>query len=91
MLNHVIQMIVKRQLFPIDRSTSLNETQMEQYLIKSLIISIIWSFSGDSQLKYRQQLGEFIMNNIQNSRISLPADKTLPIIDFEVIINNFHY
>ena len=75
----------------IDRSILLNETQIQQYLIKSLIISIVWSFSGDSQLKYRQQLGEFIMISIQNSHISLPADKSLPIIDFEVIINNFHY
>lgn len=83
MLNHVIRTIIKRQLFSPDR-TSLNEKQIEQFLIKSLIISMIWSFSGDSKLKYRQQLGEFIMNTIKNSNISSPADKSLPIIDFEV-------
>ena len=87
MLNHVIRTIVKRQLFSIDRTTPLSERQVEQYLIKSLIISTIWSFSGDTKLKYRQQLGEFIMNTIQNKNISSPADRSLPIIDFEVKIS----
>ncbi len=87
MLNHVIRTIVKRQLFSADRTTPLNEKQIEQYLIKSLIISMIWSFSGDSKLKYRQQLGEFIMNTMKNKSISSPMDKSLPIIDFEVKIN----
>ena len=46
MLNHVLRTIVKRQLFPIDRTiTQLGNKQIEQYLIKSLIISMIWSFS----------------------------------------------
>jgi dynein heavy chain 1 len=89
MLNHVIRTIIKRQLFSADRTTPLNEKQIEQYLIKSLIISMIWAFSGDSKLKYRQQLGEFIMNTIKNKNISSPADKSLPIIDFEVNINLF--
>ncbi|CAF3748715.1 unnamed protein product [Rotaria sordida] len=84
MLNHIIRTIIKRQLFSADRATPLNEKQIEQYLIKSLIISMIWSFSGDGKLKYRQQLGEFIMNTIKNNSISSPADKSLPIIDFEV-------
>ncbi|CAF4574901.1 unnamed protein product [Rotaria sp. Silwood1] len=84
MLNHIIRTIIKRQLFSTDRATPLNEKQIEQYLIKSLIISMIWSFSGDGKLKYRQQLGEFIMNTIKNHNISSPVDKSLPIIDFEV-------
>ena len=84
MLNHVLRTIIKRQLFSGDRASPLTEKQIEQYLIKSLIISMIWSFSGDSKLKYRQQLGEFIMNNLKNSQISAPADRSLPIIDFEV-------
>lgn len=86
MLNHVVRTVVKRQVFSADRSTPLNNRQVEQYLIKSLIISMIWSFSGDGKLKYRQQLGEFIMNNLKNSQISAPADRSLPIIDFEVKI-----
>jgi dynein heavy chain 1 len=87
MLNHVVRTVVKRQLFSADRATPLTEKQIEQFLVKSLIISMIWSFSGDAKLKYRQQLGEFIINTIKNSNISLPADKSLPIIDFEVIYN----
>jgi len=89
MLDHVIRTIVKRQLFSIERTTPLNEKQIEEYFVKSLIISMIWSFSGDTKLKYRQQLGEFIMNTIKNSNISSPTDKSLPIIDFEVIINYY--
>ena len=84
MLNHVLRTIVKRQLFAGDRSSPLPEKQVEQYLIKSLIIAMIWSFSGDSKLKYRQQLGEFIMANLKNNQVSPPADRSLPIIDFEV-------
>ncbi|CAF1453141.1 unnamed protein product, partial [Rotaria magnacalcarata] len=84
MLNHVIRTIVKRQLFSNDRATPLTEKQIEQYLIKSLIISMIWSFSGDGKLKYRQQLGDFIMNTIKNNNIAPPTDRSLPIIDFEV-------
>jgi dynein heavy chain 1 len=84
MLNHVIRTIVKRQLFSNDQTTPLTEKQIEQYLVKSLVISMIWSFSGDTKLKYRQQLGEFIMNLIKSSNMSAPADKSLPIIDFEV-------
>ena len=80
MLNHVLRTIVKRQLL----SSPLNDRQIEQYFVKSLIISMVWSFSGDSKLKYRQQLGEFIMNTMKNSRISPPNDRNLPIIDFEV-------
>lgn len=84
MLNHVVRTIVRRQLFSADRLSPLTNKQIEQYLVKSLIISMIWSFSGDSKLKYRQQLGEFIMNTIKNGSVSAPADKSLPIIDFEV-------
>lgn len=84
MLNGVLRTIVKRQLFSGDRATPLTERQMEQYLIKSLIISMIWSFSGDGKLKYRQQLGDFIMNSMRSGQISAPADKSLPIIDYEV-------
>ena len=87
MLNHVVRTIVRRQLFSADRQSPLTNKQIEQYLVKSLIISMIWSFSGDSKLKYRQQLGEFIMNTIKNGNVSAPADKSLPIIDFEVSVN----
>lgn len=86
MLNHVIRTIVRRQLFSTNGTTALTERQIEQYLIKSLIICMIWSFSGDGKLKYRQQLGEFIMNTIRNKTISPPTDRSLPIIDFEVSI-----
>ena len=84
MLNHVIRTIVKRQLFSADRSAPLNDNQVEQYLIKSLIISMIWSFPGDRKLKYRQKLGDFIMNAMENKKLSSPPDRSLPIIDFEV-------
>ena len=90
MLNGVLRTIVKRQLFSGDRATPLTDKQMEQYLIKSLIISMIWSFSGDSKLKFRQQLGDFIMNTIRSGQVSAPADRSLPIIDYEVTAKNRH-
>ena len=48
MLNGVIRTIIKRQLFNNDK-TPLTDTQIEQYFIKSLIISMIWSFSGEDR------------------------------------------
>ena len=44
--------------------------------------AIVWSFSGDSKMKYREELGEFIRNT---TTIPLPPG-SLPVIDYEVTI-----
>jgi dynein heavy chain 1, cytosolic len=40
----------------------LSQDQLEKYVIKSLIISVIWSFSGDGKLKARKEIGDYIRN-----------------------------
>ena len=55
--------------------------QKERFVTRSLIVSISWAFSGDSKLKSREELGNFIRSV---STIPLPATSGQPIIDFEV-------
>ena len=47
-----------RKILDVD----LNQEQLEKYTIKSLIIAVIWSFSGDGKLKARKELGDYIRN-----------------------------
>lgn len=58
--------------------------QLEQYVLKSLIYAVLWSFAGDSKKKVREELGDFIR---QISTIRLPQQNNIPIIDFEIGIN----
>ena len=54
--------------------------QLEQYVPRYLIYSIVWSFSGDSKLKSRADIGDFIRSV---TTIPLPSPSA-PIIDYEV-------
>uniref|UniRef100_A0A915HKX7 Dynein heavy chain, cytoplasmic n=1 Tax=Romanomermis culicivorax TaxID=13658 RepID=A0A915HKX7_ROMCU len=58
--------------------------QLERFVTKAMISSVIWSFTGDSKLKSRQELSDFIRSI---TTISLPPQENLPIIDFEVTID----
>ncbi|CAG0895372.1 unnamed protein product, partial [Cyprideis torosa] len=57
--------------------------QLEKFVPKSLVQSILWSFAGDCKLKGRAELGDFI-----SSATTIPlhptAGGTMPIIDYEV-------
>ncbi|XP_025833356.1 dynein heavy chain, cytoplasmic [Agrilus planipennis] len=55
--------------------------QFERYFPKCLIYAILWSFAGDSKLKTRQDLGDFIRSV---TTVQLPSGN---IIDHEVNIN----
>ncbi|KAL5291956.1 DYNC1H1 family protein [Megaselia abdita] len=55
--------------------------QLEQYIPKSLIYSILWSLAGDAKLKVRVDLGDFVRSV---TTIPLPGVQGTPIIDFEV-------
>ncbi|XP_077296363.1 dynein heavy chain, cytoplasmic isoform X2 [Arctopsyche grandis] len=58
--------------------------QMDAYIPKVLVYSLLWSFAGDSKLKGRCELGDFIRSI---STVPLPpANANQPIIDFEVSI-----
>lgn len=46
-----------------------------------LVYAILWSFSGDSRLKMRAELGEYIR---RITTVPLPSAPNIPIIDYEV-------
>ncbi len=50
----------------------LNDYQINKYLSKSILIAIIWSFSGDCHLKYKIDLCNYIK---QITKINLPNDQ----------------
>ena len=56
--------------------------QLEQYVPRYLVYSLLWSFSGDAKIKSRVEMGEFIRGV---TTIPLPGSST-PIIDYEVTI-----
>ena len=61
------------------------QEQLEQYIQRSLVYSLLWSFAGDAKLKVRSDLGDFIRSI---TTISLPpSNATMPIIDYEVVIS----
>ena len=62
--------------------TPLAPHQLEQYVLKSLITSILWSFTGDAKPQFRNQMGEFIHGS---STLNLPPS-SLPIADWRVEI-----
>lgn len=57
--------------------------QMEQYIPKHLVYSVLWSFAGDSKLKSRCDLGDFIRSV---TTVPLPSQSGVPIIDYEVTL-----
>ncbi|KAK6191509.1 hypothetical protein SNE40_003176 [Patella caerulea] len=62
----------------------IQQDQLERYLTKYLIYSIVWSMSGDGRIKMRQELGEFIRGI---TTVPLPPTANASIIDFEVAIS----
>lgn len=59
----------------------ITSDQLEQYIPKALIYSLLWSFAGDAKLKVRSDLGDFIRSV---TTIPLPNNTGAPIIDYEV-------
>ena len=57
--------------------------QLEQYVPRFLIYSIIWCFSGDGKMSSRTKLGDFIRGT---TTVPLPSGTT-PIIDYQVQIS----
>lgn len=56
-------------------------------LQRYLVYAILWSFSGDSRLKMRAELGEYIR---RITTVPLPIAPNIPIIDYEVITSRIH-
>ena len=59
----------------------MQSDQMEQYVPKSLVSSILWSFAGDAKMKVRHAMSDFIQSI---TTIPLPPQTNMPILDFEV-------
>ncbi|KAK7504322.1 hypothetical protein BaRGS_00004626, partial [Batillaria attramentaria] len=53
---------------------------LERYMSKYLIYSLVWSITGDSRLKVRQELGDFLRGI---TTVPLPPSNAL-VIDYEV-------
>ncbi|XP_069984451.1 dynein heavy chain, cytoplasmic isoform X3 [Penaeus vannamei] len=62
----------------------MQSDQLERYIPKALIHSLLWSFAGDGKLKARCDMGDFIRNC---TTIPLPPNANTPIIDYEVAIS----
>ncbi|XP_030854690.1 cytoplasmic dynein 1 heavy chain 1 [Strongylocentrotus purpuratus] len=62
----------------------MQSDQLEKYVSRYLIHALLWSFTGDSKMKARTEFGDFIRGI---TTIPLPAQQTIPIIDFEVSIS----
>lgn len=59
--------------------------QIESYMVKRLVIALVWSFSGDSKLGVRAQLGDFIS---RQAGVDLPPlGPNGSLIDYDVQIN----
>ncbi|CAM1323357.1 DYNC1H1 (predicted), partial [Pycnogonum litorale] len=61
----------------------MQQDQMERYVPRMLVFSLIWSFTGDAKNKVRQELGDYIRSV---TTIPMPANQSVPIIDFEASI-----
>ncbi|CAB3253573.1 unnamed protein product [Arctia plantaginis] len=62
----------------------ITNEQLEAYVPKWLVYSLLWSFAGDAKLKDRNELGDFIRSA---STMQLPnCGANQHIIDFEVCI-----
>lgn len=74
-----------RQIHSYNSSHSdfpLESDLVDRFMSKSLIYSMLWSFTGDAKLKTRHELGEFIRST---TTIPLPPPSaTMPIVDYEV-------
>lgn len=63
----------------------ISADQLEQYIPKALVYSLLWSFAGDAKLKVRSDMGDFIRSV---TTVPLPTSGSgAPIIDYEVAIS----
>ncbi|KAG0726862.1 Dynein heavy chain, cytoplasmic [Chionoecetes opilio] len=62
----------------------MQSDQLERYIPKSLVHSLLWSFAGDGKLKARSDMGDFIRNS---TTIPLPPSTSNPVVDYEVAIS----
>ncbi|KAI9513146.1 dynein heavy chain protein 1 [Russula earlei] len=62
----------------------LDAEQVEQYVTKRMLVSIIWAFSGDAKLDLRAELGHFLSQ--RTGMVLPPLLNGASLIDFDVHI-----
>ncbi|XP_073982188.1 dynein heavy chain, cytoplasmic isoform X4 [Rhodnius prolixus] len=83
MLNYGVRNVIQYNQSHSD--FPLPSDQLDRYIPKVLVYSLLWSFAGDAKLKVRSDLGDFIRSV---TTIPLPPQNSnMPIIDYEVHIN----
>ncbi|KAJ9053275.1 dynein heavy chain [Entomophthora muscae] len=82
LLNKVVRNVVEFNTSSIDNCMAPDA--LESYLQRKLILSLVWSFSGDAKLGLRFEMGEFI-RGIATVELP-PAAPGSAIIDYDVAI-----
>ena len=59
----------------------LQREQVEAYVPKYLVYSLLWCMAGDGKMKIREKIGDYIQ---KVTTIPLPPHSSMPIIDYEV-------
>jgi len=64
----------------------MSQEHMENYVIKRLVVGVIWSFSGDAKLELRAKLGDYVRGIVT---VDLPpATPGSSVIDYDVQVSN---
>ncbi|KFD71623.1 hypothetical protein M514_05338 [Trichuris suis] len=82
MMNQCVRKVLRHNQQHSDFTMTLD--QIERFITKSLVISIVWSFAGDSRHKFRQDLCNLIRSL---TTIPLPAQESVSLTEFEVSID----
>ena len=86
MINQIVRNCIDQQQQQFEAASS----SPERYVLKSLLIAIVWSFSGDGKLSVRKQLGDFLVSQLDSDLIDIPAalesasSSSASLIDYEV-------
>ncbi|KAI0242051.1 dynein heavy chain [Massospora cicadina] len=84
LLNKVVRNVVEFNTSNVE--CRMAPDALEDYLQRKLVLSLVWSFSGDAKLNLRHELGEFIRSI---TTIDLPpAAPGSAIIDYDVSITD---
>ncbi|XP_070577189.1 cytoplasmic dynein 1 heavy chain 1-like [Ptychodera flava] len=81
MLNQLVRNVLQYNHSHMD--FPMQSDQLERYVPRYMVYSILWAFAGDGKMKTREDLGNFIRGI---TTIPLPPNTALPVIDFEVSI-----
>ncbi|KAJ5828908.1 uncharacterized protein N7525_007161 [Penicillium rubens] len=74
---NILEYNVQHPDFPLDPE------QIESYMSKKLLLTLVWSFTGDCPLSDRKAFGKYITGM---STIDLPPDGDSSLIDYDVIL-----